>query len=184
MAGPDSDITRLVHAAARDPDAEAQLYELVCVELRKVAKSRLKEESPDHSVQTTELIDDAFQKVVGKAVLENRTHFYRVAARAMRQVLIDRARKRNRRIEKQLDDGGLDPNEIAAQPADEIIALDEALRRFQELDPRAAEIVQMRFFGEYTIEQTAQFLDISVGTVKNDWNAAKAWLMRELSDES
>ena len=185
MPGPPGDITRLVRAAAGgDQDAEERLYGLVDGELRKIAQARLRDEAANHSVNTTELIDDAFQKVVGRAVLENRTHFYRVTARAMRQLLIDRARKRKRRIEEQLNNVAVEPDELATQPIDEIIALDESLKRFQELDPRAAEVVQLRHFAEFTIEQTAEILDISVSTVVNDWNAAKAWIKRDLSDES
>ena len=179
------DITRLVRTAAEgDAQCESQLYELVFGELRKIAKARLRNEASSNSVETAELIDDAFRKVVGRAVLENRSHFYRVAARAMRQVIIDRARKRKRRIEKQLNNVAVELDELATQKLTALIALDESLKRFQELDPRAAEIVQLHHFGGCTIQETAEILDISVSTVKNDWNAAKAWLKRDLSDES
>ena len=187
MADDPGDITRLVQAAAQGESiAGNALYEMICDELRKIAKARLSDEAAN-SVGTTELIDDAYQKVVGKISIENRTHFYRIAARAMRQILIDRARKRKRRIENQHTVSAVDPDELSDKhfrEVSEFIQLDDLLEQFRELDPRAAEVIQLRFFGGYTVQQTAEILDISTSTVNNDWNAARAWLLRGLSDGS
>ena len=169
---------------AIDADAEDNLYQLVHAELRKIAGARLKDESPGHSLRATELVDEAFLKIVGKCDFHNRSHFYRTAARAMRQIVIDRARKRQRAIEKRLAEGPTPPAEIAAPPMQEVLQLDEALRAFEKIDTRAAEVIQLRYFGGHTIKETAEILGCAERTVKNDWAAARAWLMRELSDES
>jgi RNA polymerase sigma-70 factor (ECF subfamily) len=157
---------------------------VVYAELKQLAAGYLRAERVDHTLQTTGLVHEAYLKLVdqNRTTWKNRSHFFGIAAQAMRRILVDHARKR--RATKR--DGGrpvtLD-DEVAGIPTDtdEVLAVDEALERLAALDPRQARIVELRYFAGFSIEQTAEAMEISPATVKRDWISAKAWLQRELS---
>ena len=168
----------------------AELMPLVYDELRRLAAGYLRRERPGQTLQATALVNEAFVRLSrekGKP-FQNRTHFVAIAALSMRQILVQRARARN--AEKR--GGGADRITLdesiagAAPPQDEsvdVLALDDALTRLAALDPQQARIVELRYFGGLTIEETAETLEISPATVKRQWNLARAWLRRELGDK-
>jgi RNA polymerase sigma factor (TIGR02999 family) len=165
-------------------DAFDQLFALVYDELRSLASSYMRRERPDHTLQTTALVNEAYLKLVGHkdAHLESRLHFFAVSARVMRQILIDHAR--TRQYEKRggkaarvsLDEAMIMSDERAA----DFLALDDALKNLAAVDARKSQVVEMRFFGGMTIEETAEFLGVSSNTVVRDWEMARAWLYRNI----
>lgn len=181
-SGETTDVTVLLNAWV-DGRQEAldELMPLVYQELRKLARSYLRGERPEHTLQPTALVNEAYLKLVGQRNVrwQNRRHFFGIAAQLMRRILVDHARKRQ--SEKR---GGGDAlvsfDEAKGVPAKarELVALDDALNDFAEIDARSAKIVELRQFGGLSIEETADILEISPATVKRDWNAAKAWLRR------
>lgn len=154
-------------------------------ELRRLAKSRLAKERGPQTLDPTALVHEAYLRLVGDgdASWGGRGHFFGAAAIAMRRILVERARARNR-IKR---GGGAARVELTEQalvsepPADELIALDEALDRLSAMDARKGQVVMLRYFAGLGVEETAKALDVSVATVKNDWAFARAWLHRELS---
>jgi RNA polymerase sigma factor (TIGR02999 family) len=160
------------------------LLPAVYEELRRIAHNQLRGEREDHTLRTTELVHEAYLKLVNHNAVDwqDRQHFFAVAARAMRQVLVDHARKKT--AQKRGGDAPEVPIDQVTLPretkTEQLIALDDALGRLAERDERAAKVVECRFFGGYTIEETADVLDVSRSTVKRDWRAAQAWLNREL----
>ncbi len=169
-----------------DRDARDQLYRLVEDELRKIAQHKMRSERPDHTLQTTILTNDVFLKLVGAADIDwhDRSHFYRTAARAMRRLLVDHQRARQtekrgggrERTAVELPEIGKEQFQV------DLLALDEALEKLVEMDPRQSEIVELHHFGGHTLDETAKILDVSTATVKREWTAAKAWLHMRLSD--
>lgn len=162
---------------------ERELVELVYHDLRKLASSFLRRNRPGHTLQTSALLNEAYLRLAGADSMrfQDRQHYVRVAACAMRQVLVDHARRRN----AQKRDCGpmvdLDrPGWIDAGKMEEYLTIDASLRKLAALDPRQAEIVELRFFGGLSVEETAQALAISEKTVKRDWSMARAWLRGEL----
>ena len=185
-AAPASPVTQLLHAcSAGDEAALERLFPLVYEHLRVVARAQLRRERVGHTLSTTALVHEAYFKLVGPARLDarDRAHFFGVAARAMRQVLVSHARKH--RAEKR--GGGfapvdLDAAEIAVEErAEVLVALDEALTRLATLSPRLARVVELRFFGGLSEEETAAVLDVTARTVRRDWVKARAWLHAELA---
>jgi RNA polymerase sigma factor (TIGR02999 family) len=177
------DLTELLLASqAGSQEAMDRLVPLVYDELKVLAAHYLRAERPDHTLQTTALVHEAYVKLVNQQGLtwQSRAHFFGIAAQAMRRILVDNARRKKVR-----DDGGhvtLDDNIPGSDVAgSDVIAVDEALERLARLDARQARIVELRYFAGLTIEQTAEALGISPATVKREWVSAKAWLMRELS---
>jgi RNA polymerase sigma factor (TIGR02999 family) len=180
------EITELL-AEVRDgkPAAQSRLAELVFDELHRIASYYMRRERPDHSLQATVLVDDAYLHLVNQDERnwENRSHFFAVAAQIMRRILIDHARSRNAAkrgggiAEIDLDDALV----IAEDKFEELIAVDLALTRLAEWDARLARIVEMRFFAGLTEEEIGEALGVSPRTVKRDWKVAKAWLHGELS---
>ena len=164
--------------------AVERLVPLVYHELRRLARAQLRRERPDHSLQTTELVHEAYIKLVKQEVVQwqGRTHFFGIAAQVMRRVLIEHARGHMR--EKR--GGGkmaLPLNEalvFCPESSEELLKLDEALNRLAKLDARQSRIVELRFFGGMTVEETAEYLGISPKTVKREWAVAKAWLHAEV----
>ncbi len=161
---------------------------LVYQELRALARSHLRRERPGHTVQTGTLVHQAFIRLIeGKPVRwEGRAHFFGVAARLMRQILVDHARTRD--AAKRGDGRAAESLEaalsVAVQAMDvSVLALDRALGKLSELDPQQARVVELRFFGGLTVEETAGVLGISTGTVKREWSMARAWLRRAVSAE-
>lgn len=181
-----SDVSELLKAVeAGSPDAMGRLMPVVYAELKQLAAGYLRAERADHTLQTTGLVHEAYLKLVDQrnTTWKNRSHFFGVAAQAMRRILVDYARKR-RAVKR---DGGravtLDDDAVPGIPTDtdEVLAVDEALERLAALDPRQARIVELRYFAGLNIEETAEALEIAPVTVKRDWTSAKAWLQRELS---
>lgn len=173
--------TQLLNAIGDgDLAAAEELLPLVYVELRRIARARMANERPGHTLQPTALVHEAYLRLVGDAEIEwvDRRHFYAAAARSMRRILIDRAR----RVARQKHGGDLQRDVFAddlasEQPrADELLALDEALAGLEARDSTMAEIVKMRFFAGLTIAETAKVLDVSSRTVNRQWLVARAWL--------
>jgi RNA polymerase sigma factor (TIGR02999 family) len=162
-----------------------RLVPLVYDELRTIASRYLSRESPGHPLQSTALVHETYMKLLGQQRVQwqNRSHFFAIAAQMMRRILVDHARRQHRAKR-----GGpaatlsLDEALGVPQPdADvDLLALDAALTALALIDPRGARIIELRFFSSLTIEETAAVLDISTGTVKRDWHAARAWLYREM----
>ena len=193
MAGPDlsaPDVTGLLRAhASGDPDALGRLLPRVYEELRRIARGRLRHEREDHTLSTAELVHEAFLELVppGRVDWQSRAHFFGVASRAMRNVLVDHAERRDAAKRG----GGVRPlpldellaEQVAAaeRPLDDLLALEEALARLEALDPRKARVVECRFYGGMSLEETATALGSSPATVSRDWTFARAWLHRELS---
>ncbi len=179
-------ITQLLNRASQGDNLSLdKIMPVVYNELRRISSKYLNNEYRKHTLQTTELVHEAYIKLIGDQKLswESRSHFFAIAAKSMRQILVDYARKR-----KALKRGegktllSLDDNNIILnQTEDNILSLDEALTRLEKLEKRSSEIVELRFFSGLTIEETAEVLNISVATVKRDWKFAKAWLYREIN---
>ena len=170
-----------------DRAAFDSLFSLVYDELRTIASSYMSRERPDHTLQTTALVNEAYIKLVGQpdALWENRVYFFAIAAKIMRQILIDHARTRHYAkrgggaVKISLDETAT----LSDQRADELVALDDALKRFEAIDPRKAQVVELRFFGGLTIEETAEFLNVSRNTIIRDWEMARAWLYQQISEQ-
>ena len=185
MSSPRDDVTPLLRRWGHgDRGALDELMPLIYKELHKLAKRHMKQQEADHTLQTTAVIHEAYLKLVGRSDMdwENRAHFFGVAAKAMRHVLVDHARTRRAakrggevRIE-QLDE---DANVGVARPVG-MIALDDALTLLAEQYPRQAEVVELRYFGGLSVEETAVTLKLSPETVARDWRFAKAFLRSEL----
>ena len=154
-------------------------------ELRKISSKYLHDEYRNHTLQTTELVHEAYIKLIGDQNIswQNRAHFFGIAAQSMRQILVDHARKR-KSIKRGEGKGNIsldDVFEISETNDEQIIALDEALKKLESVEERSSKLVELRYFSGLTIEETAEVLNISPATVKRDWNFAKAWLYREIS---
>jgi RNA polymerase sigma factor (TIGR02999 family) len=170
--------------AAGDPDAADALAPLIYEELRKIAHNHLRKERIGHTLQPTALVHETYLRLVGMRNMnwENRTHFVAVAARLMHHILIDYARRRNTRAEGHADADGTDAlARIGGPQRKELIAVDDALKRLEEVDSRQAQIVEMKFFGGLSVEEIAHALDLSERTVKREWAAAKVWLHDEMA---
>jgi RNA polymerase sigma factor (TIGR02999 family) len=186
MTSAPEEITYLLNAwADGDQTAAEKLFPLIQRELHQIAKEHMRRQPRGHILQTTGLVNEAYIKLAGNGVKswKNRRHFFAVASVAMRHILVDYARWEHRqkrgsgKVELTLDEVIALPSEQSFQ----LIALDDALRAFAKLDPRAAQIVEHRFFGGLSVEETAEAMGISPATVYNDWKAAQLWLMREIS---
>jgi RNA polymerase sigma-70 factor, ECF subfamily len=175
----------LLRVQEGDRQAAERLFPLVYDELRRLARSYMRRERPDHSLQATALVHEAYIKVFGNEApaLENRSQFFGVAAQAMRRILVDHARsrhaeKRGGQVPKlSLDEGLVLSDELSSQ----IIALDEALQRLADLNPRQVRVVELRFFAGLSIPETAEAMQVATRTVVREWTVARAWLQRELS---
>jgi RNA polymerase sigma factor (TIGR02999 family) len=190
MAAPREDLTNLlVEWGKGSESALERLVPFVYEELRTLARSHLRRERPGHTVQTGTLVHQAFVRLLeGKPVRwECRSHFFGVAARLMRQILVDHARARDaiKRGAGEATESIVAALSVTVQAMDVgVIALDRALVELSELDPRQARVVELRFFGGLTVEETAEVLEISTGTVKREWSMARAWLRRAMMGES
>ena len=168
-----------------DSHALSDLVPLVYAELRRIASSFLHDENRSHTLLTTDLVHEAYLKMVGSSqqTWDNRAHFFSIAANSMRQILIDEARKRKAKkrgggvMKVTLDEGAI----LTDDNADQLVALDEALKELATFDEQLSRIVELRFFAGLTIEETAKVLQTSASTVKRDWNTAKAWLLRAMT---
>jgi RNA polymerase sigma factor (TIGR02999 family) len=186
---PKNQITQLLQKI-NDGDAESlnRLLILVYNEIKKIASKYLAGEYSKRTIQTTELVHEAYLKLIGQKnlSLENRKHFFSAVANSMRQILVDNARKRNAlkrglgKTKISLDKAAI----ITSEKDEEILSLNEALIKLDSFDERLSRIVELRFFTGLTIEETAEILSISPTTVKRDWNVAKAWLYREIENNN
>jgi RNA polymerase sigma-70 factor (ECF subfamily) len=183
-----SDLTQLLldlrSGSARNPAAAGRVFEAVHDELRRAAAALMRRERPDHTLQPTALVNEAYLRLVDGTRVEwqNRAHFFGIAARAMRQILVDHARaraaeKRGGGWERVTLDERL---EVLSHREIDVFELDDALSRLGEMDARMARIVELRFFAGLTVEEVAHVLEISRRTVQREWRVAKMWLAREL----
>ena len=189
MGGPeDQNLTRILERASRgDDSAIRRLMPLVYGELRALAESYLRQERPDHTLQATALVHEAYVRLIKQEDVDwqNRAHFFGLAAQAIRRILVDHARHHNRAKRG----GGLQRvrlEENVALPSQEevdLIALDDALGRLKDFNERAARVVELRFFGGLSRKEVAEFLGLSLRTIGDDWRLARAWLRRELAEE-
>jgi RNA polymerase sigma factor (TIGR02999 family) len=182
---PAGNVTLLLSAwADGDEGALRELMPLVYHELRRIAQHHMSGQPPGHTLQPTALIHEAFVKLIGggEKNFRNRTHFFAVASMAMRQVLVNHA---NARLTRKRGGGAvnvsIEDGEAAVQrEATNVLALDDALKTLHVMDPRKSRVVELRYFGGLSIEETSEALGISTVTVTRDWQAARAWLAREL----
>lgn len=178
------EVTRLLGAAAADRSSADRLLTLLYDELRKIAQQRMHHERADHTLQATALVHEAYVRLVGNTAVrwENRAHFLAVASEAMRRILVDRARQRQR-----IRHGGehqrvpLSADELAVSTADDrLVALDEALTKLASHAPAKAELIKLRHFSGMTLEEAAEALGISRATASRYWEYARVWLLREI----
>ena len=184
---PDVSVTQLLADWGKgDRSALDKLFPLVHSELRRIAQRQMNQERGGHTLQATALVNEAYLKLVGQQSFEwqNCAHFFAVCAQVMRHILIDHARAHAR--DKR--GGGaiqVSLNEVAVVAEDQapyILALDEALRQLESLDPQKGKIVELRYFGGLSIEETAEVLNVSPRTVRREWQRSKAWLYRMISE--
>lgn len=181
-------MTQLLRAWTGGSDQALEaLLPLVEAELRRLARGYLARERKDHTLQTTALVNEAFLRLVDARSIawEDRAHFLGIAARLMRRVLVDYARTRGyQKRGGDLQRVSLDEAMVVSPDLDfNLLALDRALDKLGEADPRKARVIEMRFFGGLTVEETAEALQVSADTVKRDWRLAKLWLLRELEGD-
>ena len=186
MTPASQEVSQLLRAWSNgDQDALDKLMPLVYGELRRMAKRHMDRQSPGHTLQTTALIHEAFLRLVDQreAHWQNRAHFFAVAARAMRHILVDYARARHAAKRGggakvvSLDEAAVASDERAA----EMVALDDALKSLAAVDRRKCQVVELKYFGGLSVEETAEVLKVSPETVARDWRLARTWLLRELS---
>jgi RNA polymerase sigma factor (TIGR02999 family) len=181
-----SDVTRLIVAAqGGSKEAIETLIPLVYQELRRIASACLRREFNNKTIHTTDLVHEAFLKLVGSTEVtwENRAHFFGIAANSMREILVDYARhkgavKRGGAYTRVTMDDAL---MVSADSMEDLLQLDDALRRLEQVDSRLSRMVELRFFAGLTIEETAQVLSLSPRTVKRDWEFARSWLYRAMT---
>lgn len=186
MSG-DENITQLLKKVGEEEDVYDQIYPLVYQQLRKIASSKMNREGQEHTYTKTELVHETYLKMINQAEVDyqNRSHFMAICSKCMRQILIDYARRKNavkrgRDFDKHTYVDGLMQSE--KQDLQELIDIDDAMKRLEELNPRLSQIVEMKFFGEMKIKEIADVLDISESTVHRDWLKARGWLYKELKE--
>ncbi len=186
---PTHEVTQLLKAwTAGDEQALEKLTPLVYKELHRVAGRCMAGQRPGHPLQTTELVNEAYLRLVncGQINWQHRVHFFAMSARLMRRILIDIARSRGYQkrgagvLPISLDEAPSVCNELSSN----LVALDDALKELAIVDERKSKVVELRYFGGLSIKETAAVLDVSIETVVRDWRLAKIWLLRELSEES
>jgi RNA polymerase sigma factor (TIGR02999 family) len=182
------DISKLLCAwSGGDQKALDGLTPVVYEELRRLAHHYMQRERPGHTLQTTALVNEAWMRLVDykRMQWQDRAHFFAVAAQAMRRILVDHARSHNIKRGAGVQHVALD--DVAVMSGDrtgDLVALDDAMNALARLDPRKAQIIEMRFFGGLSLEETAEVLKISPATVRRDWSIARFWLYRELGGET
>lgn len=184
-----SDVTALLQAwSDGDRSVHDKLWPIVHDELRRLAHRQMTRERPDHMLQTSALVNEAYVRLVDwkRAHFKNRAHFFGMCARIMRQILVDYARSRGyqRRggnvVIEPLDESAI----VSPSKSEQLLALDEALTRLAAIQPRKGSVVELRFFGGLSVEETAEVLGVSRLTVIRDWNFARAWLLAEMKGEN
>jgi RNA polymerase sigma factor (TIGR02999 family) len=181
---PDGEISRLLVAwSTREPGGDERLFSLVYAELRRIAAAHRRSEGPALSLQTTALVHEAYLRLNGQRAVtwKNRGHFFAIASHVMRRILVDHARRRKAaKRGGAIGDSPLDSVVLAVAGPVDLVELDLALEKLEQLDPQEAKIVELRFFAGLTVPQVAAALGVSRATVERDWTAARAWLRREL----
>ena len=175
----------LLEIRGGNPDAMDRLFRAVYVELRRIASRQLRNERPGHTLGTTGLVHETYLKLADQTRVQwqDRAHFYRVAAGAMRRILVDYARRhRAERRGGELRQVSLGDEATAAERGDTLLALDDALERLAALNQRLSHVVECRYFGGLTEEETAEALGVTSRTVQRDWVKARGWLYLELAD--
>jgi len=185
VQSPRSEVTRLLQQWTEGrQDALDQLVPQVYAELRRLASSYLRRERPNHTLQATALVHEAFLKLIDQRAVrwQNRAHFFGIAAQAMRRILVDHARA-HAAGKRGAGDRPVSLDEtlvVTGAPDFDLLALDEVLTRLATIDPQQSRVVELRFFGGLTLEETAEVMQISPATVGREWTLAKAWLYAEL----
>jgi RNA polymerase sigma factor (TIGR02999 family) len=183
-----SDVTALLHAwRAGDQAAEEELWEIVFPELERLAHAYMRPERVNHSLQTGALVNEAYLRLVHwkKANWRNRAHFLGMCARIMRQILVDHARAHG--YQKRGGDQHweqLDEATLSATRSQQFVALDDAMKRLASINKRKSDVVELRFFGGLSVEETAEALGVSRLTVIRDWNFSRAWLLTEMGGKN
>jgi RNA polymerase sigma factor (TIGR02999 family) len=184
-ASDSANVTELLRAWGKgDRSALDQLTVIVYQELRRLAKHYLRRERTGHTLQTSALVNEAYMRLVDYARMQwqDRAHFFAVSAQLMRRILVDHARRRN--LKRGVGVQHISLEEAAtfgADVPDDLVALDEAMNQLARIDPRKARVVELRFFGGLSVDETAEALKVSSVTVIRDWSTAKAWLYREMT---
>jgi RNA polymerase sigma factor (TIGR02999 family) len=185
------DISQLLRAwSGGDQNALENLTPMVYAELHRLARRYMQRERPGHSLQTTALVNEAYMRLVDykRMQWQNRAHFFAVSAQLMRRILVEHARRHNLKRGGGAQHVSLDEAAVVGGPATDpgtnIVALDDALNALARLDARKVQVVEMRFFGGLSVEETAEVLKVSAVTVMRDWSTAKAWLYRRLKCET
>ena len=180
-----AEITILLQAwSSGDISAQEKLWPIVFAELKRLARRQLAKERPDHTLQSGALVNEAYLRLVDwdNAQWQNRCQFFAMCARMMRQILVDHARARQlqkrRGVKVPFEDGFL----VSESKGEELLALDDALKQLATIHPRKSEVIELRFFGGLSVEETAEVLNVSRLTVIRDWNFSRAWLRETLSN--
>jgi len=185
----DGDVSALLRAwSDGDQSAMQALTPIVYEELHRLARHYIRRERSGHSLQATALVNEAYMRLADYTRMQwqDRAHFFAVSAQVMRRILVEHARRHNVKRGRGVQHVSLDDAVVVGggeQEETDLVAIDEALVALARLDPRKVQIVEMRFFGGLTVEEIGEVLQVSTGTVKRDWRAARAWLYRELSSE-
>ena len=182
-----SDVTELLLAWSNgDSTALDRLTPLVYQELRRLAKHYMAQERPNHTLQATALVNEAYLRLidVDRMHWQNRAHFFAVSAQMMRRILVEFARRRHRQKRGgEAEHVELDETvDISQTPGQDLVALDDALKALASVDARLSQVVELRFFGGLSVEETAEVIKVSSDTVMRDWKMARLWLMRQLSE--
>jgi len=182
---PAGDISRLLRAwNCGDQRALESLAPIVYDELHRLARRHMRRERAGHSLQATALVNEAYMRLVDckRIDWQDRAHFFAVSAQVMRRILVEHARRKNLKRGGGVQRVSLDEAaEVGGSPPTDLVALDDAMNALARVDPRKSRVVEMRFFGGLSVEETAEVLKVSVVTVKRDWSTAKLWLYRELA---
>jgi RNA polymerase sigma-70 factor (ECF subfamily) len=192
MQGPEQpkgEVSALLRAwSGGDQSALQRLTPIVYDELHRLARRYMRQERPGHSLQTTALVNEAYMRLADyrRMQWQDRAHFFAVSAQLMRRILVEHARRHNLKRgggvpHVSLEEAALVGADPVPGPGPDLVALDDALNALSRLDPRKAQVVEMRFFGGLSTDEAAEVLKVSPVTVMRDWNTAKAWLYRELS---
>jgi RNA polymerase sigma factor (TIGR02999 family) len=186
--GPHEVTLLLAKVSAGDGEASSRLIALVYAELRAMAGHCMRRERPDHTLQATALVHEVYLRMAGDDAIQwqNRAHFFGIAARVMRRVLLDYAREH--RAKKRGGGGNrvtlVDGLLVTEDHLEDVLILDESLKKLEAVDPQQSRLVELRFFAGMTVEETAEVLGISTATVKREWSHAKAWLGREMEGKT
>lgn len=179
------DVSLLLRAWSEgDQGALDKLTPIVYEELRRLARRYMRGERPGHSLQATALVNEAYTRLVDYKRMrwQNRAHFFAVSAQLMRRILVEHARRHNLKRGGEVQHVSLEETAVVCGGPDaDLVALDDAMNALSQLDPRKVQVVEMRFFGGLSVEETAEVLKVSPMTIKRDWRAARTWLYRELT---